>query len=386
MNSHESRESRFDADECDGDRPADLDRRPEPPAPATSPGEPASATGDVATGEAATGDTTAGDAALPRADDSGGPAGHDDPADEDARIAAAFAEADIPFGDDEDEAAARAARWDADDPRRKDDSFAPPTEPCECHCLHCGRTFSSDGIWFQRVINDPDGFKGFWMCPTANCSGAGFTFDIFPTDPDHPANEGWHSFDDEDEEETARAAGDEEDDEFEDDDAEEVGAAEDGTVVGGVGDAGRPPFDDELQDNELFAANGKTDDNPFGPPSAGGGRDAGDHDADEYDPDEPRYKALDALYGDEDDDDLEGEEWKYGLQPGERPADSSAEQGRREWEREQRMYDEPDQRPRVLDWSDRQPRDDRRRGSGFEPGADGGPPSDGQFKDDDIPF
>jgi hypothetical protein len=100
-----------------------------------------------------------------------------------------------------------AERWDRDDPRRKDDSFAPPTDPCECHCLHCGRTFSSDGIWFQRVINDPQGFKGFWMCPTPNCSGAGFTFDIFPTDPDHPANEGWH-YDDDDEEPDLDGIGD----------------------------------------------------------------------------------------------------------------------------------------------------------------------------------
>ena len=73
------------------------------------------------------------------------------------------------------------------------DDMAPPEVPCECSCLHCGRTFMSDQMWFQRVIGDPGGFDGFWMCPTPNCGGAGFTFDIFPTDPDHPANEGWHS-------------------------------------------------------------------------------------------------------------------------------------------------------------------------------------------------
>src|SRR5947207_9365310 len=75
------------------------------------------------------------------------------------------------------------------DPRT--DPMAPPPEPCECYCLHCGRTFLSDGMWFQRVVNAKDGFPGFWMCPTPNCSGAGFCFDIFPTDPNHPANEGW---------------------------------------------------------------------------------------------------------------------------------------------------------------------------------------------------
>src|SRR5687768_9723414 len=84
---------------------------------------------------------------------------------------------DIPFGPDD-----ATDRWDANDPRRQHDQMAPPMEPCECYCLHCGRTFMSDGIWFQRVIGSKDGFEGFWMCPTPNCDGAGFTFDIFPTD------------------------------------------------------------------------------------------------------------------------------------------------------------------------------------------------------------
>src|SRR5438034_2307138 len=90
------------------------------------------------------------------------------------------------------------------DPRT--DPMAPPAEPCECYCLHCGRTFLSDGMWFQRVINASDGFPGFWMCPTPNCSGAGFCFDIFPTDPDHPANEGWHDLDELEEDEDSEAA------------------------------------------------------------------------------------------------------------------------------------------------------------------------------------
>src|SRR5258708_7472045 len=82
------------------------------------------------------------------------------------------------------------------------DCFSPPKIPCECYCLHCGRVFMSDGIWFQRIIGNKSGhLDGFWMCPTHNCSGAGFTFDIFPTDPDHPANAGWHYDDDEEEQE-----------------------------------------------------------------------------------------------------------------------------------------------------------------------------------------
>jgi hypothetical protein len=186
------------------------------------------------------------------------------------------------------------------------DPMAPPKEPCECWCLHCGRTFMSDQMWFQRVIGDPQGFPGFWMCPTPNCDGAGFTFDIFPTDPDHPANEGWHSCDD-----------DEEDEEY--DDTE-------------------PELDADEEDDDDDAAEAATA---------------------EWDPSEPKYQQLDEQYGDaEDDDDLEGEEWKHGLQPGERPPESPAQaEARKQREAEERKYDEPDQRPREVDWSDRTDRD-----------------------------
>lgn len=171
------------------------------------------------------------------------------------------------------------AASDRHDPH--DDAMAPPREPCECWCMHCHRTFMSNEMWFQRVIGDKNGFEGFWMCPTPNCDGAGFTFDIFPTDPDHPANDGWSYDDDEDD-----------DIEFEDDDAEH-----------------------------------------------------------EWDPQETKYAELDEINGDEDDD-LEGEEWKHGLQPGERPAAAESD-GRRAWEEEQKRYDMPDERPREVDWSNR---------------------------------
>ena len=218
--------------------------------------------------------------------------------------------------------------WDAGDPRRCRDQFAPPQDPCECWCMHCRRTFMSDGIWFQRVVNDPHGFAGFWRCPTPNCDGAGFTFDIHPTDPDHPANEGWCYSDD---------------DEEEDDPDEEFGDAFFADASAGTADA----FDDA---------------NP-----SGAGAEA------DWDPDEAKYKELDEMFGE--DDDIEGEEWKYGLQPGERPPEPAwAEEARREEEAQERRYDEPDERPRVVDWSDRVDRQT--------------PPRDGSvpFDDDDIPF
>ena len=186
---------------------------------------------------------------------------------------------------------------DADDGR---DHFAPPREPCECYCLHCRRVFMSSEIWFQRIIGDPF-LDGFWMCPTPNCGGAGFTFDIFPTDPNHPANEGWCDFDE---------------------DADET---------------------DEADEPEA-----------------------------EWDPDETKYRELDEDLCDEDDD-LEGEEWKYGLEPGAQPEESdSMKQARLEWEEEQKRFDQPDERPRVLDWSNR--RRDEQRTVGED------------FSEDDIPF
>jgi hypothetical protein len=53
-------------------------------------------------------------------------------------------------------------------------------------------------------------------------------------------------------------------------------------------------------------------------------------------------------------EDLAGEEWKQGLQPGEAPAEPAwQEESQQQWEDEQKQYDEPDLRPRELDWSNR---------------------------------
>jgi hypothetical protein len=208
---------------------------------------------------------------------------------------------DIPFGDATGADDRAADGYDEGD-RPEDrvdpaDMMSPPKVPCECYCLHCNRTFMSDAIWFQRVINARDGFQGFWMCPTPNCGGAGFTFDIFPTDPAHPANAGWHYFDDDEEE-----------------DDEELEFDENGEVI----EASRDK---------------------------------------EYDPDESKYKALDDELGDADDDIIEGDEWKLGLEPGQPPPESDAQRAARlEWEEEQKKYDAPDERPRILDWKDREDR------------------------------
>ena len=182
---------------------------------------------------------------------------------------------------------------DPRDEREHDDPFGPPKIACECYCLHCRRTFMSSEIWFQRIKNAAPGkLDGFWMCPTPNCDGKGFTFDIFPTDPDHPANEGWHDSDDDEEDE------------------------------------------DEAWDEEFEAAVAA----------------AADPDV-EYDPHETKWKQLDAELGEEDDDDIEGDEWKYGLEPGQPlPEPEWLSAGRREREEEERRYDQPDERPREIEW------------------------------------
>jgi hypothetical protein len=196
---------------------------------------------------------------------------------------------------------------DCPDSFERPDAMAPPPTPCECYCLHCGRVFMSDQMWLQRVIGARDGFEGFWMCPTPNCGGAGFTFDIFPTDPDHPANEGWVDLDD-----------------------EEI------------------PYDDDEEWQPEPAAS---------QPLA------------EYDPAEPHYQSLDEHCDDE--DDIEGEEWKYGLEPGQTsPAEPPPEGCEpQNWAEQEALYNAPDRRPRELDWTHRE--DD---------------PASGGFSADDIPL
>jgi hypothetical protein len=223
--------------------------------------------------------------------------------------------------EDGDAAAAAAADAETDAPQR--DAFAPPDEPCECYCLHCNRVFMSDGIWFQRVINGRPGFEGCWMCPTPNCDGKGFTFDIFPTDPNHPANAGWVDDDDED-------------------------------------------VELDEYDGEGFEP-GET----FDVPSVA-------NEDQDWDPSETKYAEMDQVYGDAADD-FEGEEWKFGLQPGERPPEPEwVAKARRRWEEEQKRYDAPDERPRVIDASQdpewRAREEARRNGDG------------GEFTEDDIPF
>ena len=226
-------------------------------------------------------------------------------------------------------------QWDDDDPRRQLDPMAPPAEPCECHCIECGRRFPSAAIWFQPILNDPAGHQdGFWMCPTPNCGGAGFTFDIFPVDPDHPANAGWFGGDDV--EDGIEFDDDGSGDDAEYDPAEPRYAALDAEAVE-EGDFEGEEWKHGLSPDAWLAAS--ADDERGGLTSAG--------DADDGGSDGPAA---------------------YDLVPWE-DADEAALDAAVE-ARETR-FDAPDERPRSVEWSDL---------------PSSRPRSDADGEDDDIPF
>lgn len=59
-----------------------------------------------------------------------------------------------------------------------DDGFGPPDPPVEVRCMHCCAAYQSDQMVFEQRHGMPD---KLWWCPTPNCRGAGFRFDIYPT-------------------------------------------------------------------------------------------------------------------------------------------------------------------------------------------------------------
>ena len=86
-----------------------------------------------------------------------------------------------------------------------EDCFKPPKDPCQVECIHCGNVYSSSEIvWVES------GDGGFWRCPIEDCGGAGFGFDIYPTDPAEAEKHGIHSsFDEDDDDEGWDEEGDE---------------------------------------------------------------------------------------------------------------------------------------------------------------------------------
>ena len=85
------------------------------------------------------------------------------------------------------------------DPSQHDDGdpMGPPKVPCEVECIHCGCRYMSSDIRWQHDPDGPDG--GWWVCPIDGCNGAGFCFDIFPTDPEVARSHGVETWDEDDE-------------------------------------------------------------------------------------------------------------------------------------------------------------------------------------------
>jgi hypothetical protein len=154
----------------------------------------------------------------------------------------------------------------------KDDPFAPPDEPCEVTCLHCNRVYDSSLIRWVPYETSSGRRGGFWVCPVPGCGGAGFTFDIFPTNPDHPANDGWVVDDGEEdeeydpltEEEFRAAEALEEDDELEGEDAEAIAEYErEVAEAGEVEEAPGEPFTLEEYQRAIDEGIYEREDNEF---------------------------------------------------------------------------------------------------------------------------
>jgi len=81
---------------------------------------------------------------------------------------------------------------------RDNDPFRPPDVPTEVRCLHCDREYDSSQIVWRESLDENGETVGFWCCPTPDCDGRGFGFDILPTDPEYRDERGgWVSCDDE---------------------------------------------------------------------------------------------------------------------------------------------------------------------------------------------
>ena len=105
---------------------------------------------------------------------------------------------------------------DHDEINPETDPFRPPDVPTEVSCLHCQQEYESYLIqWVQETVDGK--MQGFWCCPTPDCDGKGFGFDIFPTDPDWCDENGQHMWADDDDDESDEDLLDDDDDEFDTD-------------------------------------------------------------------------------------------------------------------------------------------------------------------------
>jgi len=122
------------------------------------------------------------------------------------------------------------------------DPFRPPEIPTEVGCLHCQQVYESYLIERRERTCADGNVRGFWCCPTPGCDGAGFGFDILPTDPDYQDERGGWIRDDDSEED---------DDEFDEpggfkDEFDQPGEfKEDGHYLGNLPDVDSKSGDEE---------------------------------------------------------------------------------------------------------------------------------------------
>lgn len=105
-------------------------------------------------------------------------------------------------------------------PEAHNDYFHPPSVPTEVWCLHCGKSYDSYLIEWREESSSAGRIDGRWVCPMPGCGGAGFGFDIYPTDPDYIDPDGrditaWDDDDEDDEFDDELMCDD--DDDYEDD-------------------------------------------------------------------------------------------------------------------------------------------------------------------------
>ena len=62
-----------------------------------------------------------------------------------------------------------------------DQYFAPPSQPVEVFCLHCGNVYCSSEMKFVPAANGActqNGVQGDWYCAAPGCDGIGYGFDV----------------------------------------------------------------------------------------------------------------------------------------------------------------------------------------------------------------
>lgn len=71
--------------------------------------------------------------------------------------------------------------WDPTSAEARSDGFGPPEPPVAVVCMHCGKGYMSDRmVWGTKP--GTRAMSPLWWCPTENCDGAGYGFDIYRAD------------------------------------------------------------------------------------------------------------------------------------------------------------------------------------------------------------